>query len=176
MIDPHTFAMKMAVLAEVHRYEYSDVTAQEYYRLLSPRMTTEQFTAAVDALMLDGSKYWPKPGAFLEAIRPTNLGEHVTAGEAWEQVRRIMLGYAPGVSVYDRVAEVRSVVGEAAYRALQMLGGGHRIRIMKEDDEGFVITQFAKYFAEEVREIRREAERHRALGSGVPGPKLLREG
>lgn len=152
MIDPHTFAVQMAILAEMHRYDISEVTTAEYYRVLSAEMTTEQFLTACDAIAMDESVYWPKPAAFLAVVRSKPLG--VLPGDAWTQVRRLMKGYAsPPVSLEQRLEEVAVKVGVAAYRAVQMIGGVERFRGMREDDEAFVMQAFVKAYRDELSDV-----------------------
>ena len=65
MIDRAVFNRQIAVLAEMHRHVLSGPTIDEYYALLSPRMTTEQFVQMCRRLEMSAKAFWPLPGDFL---------------------------------------------------------------------------------------------------------------
>lgn len=67
MIDRAVFNRQIAILAEMHRHVLSAPTIDEYYALLSPRMTTEQFVRMARRLEMAGG-FWPKPGEFLPPV------------------------------------------------------------------------------------------------------------
>lgn len=89
MIDRTVFNRQMAVLAEIHRYVVSGPTIDEYYVILSPRMTTDQFVAMARRLATTGN-FWPKPGEF---IPPQHERLGVEALDAAAQAE----GLSPGV-------------------------------------------------------------------------------
>ena len=67
MIERTVFNRQMAIIAEIHRYVVSGPTIDEYYALLSPRMTTAQFVTIARRLEVSGS-FWPKPAEFIPPV------------------------------------------------------------------------------------------------------------
>lgn len=68
MIDRTTFNRQIAVMAEIHRHVLSAPTIDEYYALLSPRMTTEQFVRMARRIEMSAGGFWPKPAEFLPPV------------------------------------------------------------------------------------------------------------
>ncbi|HXE84710.1 MAG TPA: hypothetical protein VN513_15395 [Gemmatimonadales bacterium] len=81
MIDRAVFNRQIAVLAEIHRHVLSGPTIDEYYALLSPRMTTEQFVKMARRIEMSAGGFWPKPAEFLPPVHE-RLGAEQLALEA----------------------------------------------------------------------------------------------
>lgn len=81
MIDRAVFNRQIAVLAEMHRHVLSGPTIDEYYALLSPRMTTEQFVKMARRIEMSAGGFWPKPAEFLPPMHE-RLGPQQLALEA----------------------------------------------------------------------------------------------
>lgn len=67
-IDKGVFSAAMAMLAGSFGREVDAAVVLAYYRVLSPRMTTQEFEAAVK-LVIEQESFWPPPAKLLEAAR-----------------------------------------------------------------------------------------------------------
>ena len=81
MIDRAIFNRQIAVMSEMHRHVLSGPTIDEYYLLLSPRMTTEQFVKMARRIEMSTGGFWPKPAEFLPPVSE-RLGTDQLAAEA----------------------------------------------------------------------------------------------
>lgn len=68
MIDRKVFNRQIAILAEIHRHELSEPVIDEYYLLLTLRMTTDQFVRMARRLEMSPKAFWPLPGEFLPPV------------------------------------------------------------------------------------------------------------
>jgi len=79
VIDRAVFNRQIAVMAEIHRHVLSAPTIDEYYALLSPRMTTEQFVKMARRIEMSAGGFWPKPAEFLPPINERASVEQLLA-------------------------------------------------------------------------------------------------
>jgi hypothetical protein len=105
-VDRHTFALGMGRLSGCFGRTLDAEISRAYFTALSPRLTSDQFTAAVERTIAEDT-YWPAPAVLL-----AKAGVTVTdrAEAAFDQVRRLCHAYPfqPGIgggvpfAVYER--------------------------------------------------------------------------
>jgi hypothetical protein len=76
VIDARVFSAAMVQLGGVFAREVDKPTMATYYQILSPRMTTDEFRAAVDRVLVEEA-FWPSPAVIMRAA--TNDGDALSA-------------------------------------------------------------------------------------------------
>jgi hypothetical protein len=69
VIDPNAYRLWIAKLADRFNRALLPATAEEFYRVLSPVLSTEEFERAAQQIFRD-EKFWPEPKMFIELGQP----------------------------------------------------------------------------------------------------------
>lgn len=169
MIDRSIFNHQIAILAEMHRYDLSAPTIDEYYRLLSAHLSTAQFLAACDALAVDRSGFWPKPGAFLAAagVAPnTRAALETEGGKLFAAVKRWLDGC--GGQRFIQAADYQALA-PATRAAVAAVGGLGAIHDVTPERLPKLERDFAAHYAEAVAGARENAIAPTARERALPG-------
>lgn len=87
MIDKHAFAAGMGLLSGAFNRTVDAPVSRVYYSVLSSRLTTEQFEAAVQRVLIEET-FWPSPALILAKTDLPSTQRN--AAEALEHVSRVM--------------------------------------------------------------------------------------
>ena len=74
MIDKQAFKAGLAVLAGAFSRDLDEAVILTYYRVLNPRLSTDEFQRAVQ-IVLETETFWPPPATIVNAIHPPNAGQ-----------------------------------------------------------------------------------------------------
>lgn len=157
MIGREVFDDAWALLCERFNREPSRALAVAYYKILSPQMDSEEFRAAANRIFR-GHEFFPRPDDFLEAE-----DADTRALTAWEQVHRLMQGFATAEQLDPE-----------ARRAVRLLGGERKLRNTPLDAVQYVRRDFLKLYGEAAVIAQREdggqievGEEAKRLAAGV---------
>lgn len=88
-ITPHRFSAGMAALAGNFGREIDTPTQALYYAVLSPRLTDEEWHAALERVVSEDT-FWPSAATILQKVKPS----HEVSGEsAFDHVNRVTRHY-----------------------------------------------------------------------------------
>lgn len=88
-IDKAEFSAGMGVLAGAFNRSLDAAVTRSYYRLLSDRLTTDEFQRAVE-ITLATETFWPSPAVLLAKIKADDESRAVLA---FEHVNRVMISH-----------------------------------------------------------------------------------
>jgi hypothetical protein len=164
-----TFATWWPALCERFNREPSTLLAAMYFDSLRERLSDEEFVAAASSIF-ESHRYWPSPRDFIQEAKGSAQAD---ALEQWSRCQRQMRG-ASGVA-----AELDA----AGQRAVELLGGMHRLRQTVLEQVQWVRKDFLALY-QQVREVEERQgvpalqpateEEYQLLSSVVP--KLLEPG
>lgn len=157
MIDRDVFADEFGLLDKHFPGERSVEETRRYYRVLSERMDTREFTSACERLFIE-REHFPRPKDFLEAVGESS--DH-RARRLWPKVRKVAGAY----SRYPRFGED----GERYYRhrrmmedlpadvqeAVRRLGGVGHIAHATDDERPHLRRKFIQLMEDVSREVQR---------------------
>jgi hypothetical protein len=160
MIDREMFKQHMALIADRIGRPLAGPTQVEYYRQLSPQLTTQQFVAAATLVFNTWSaeyRVWPSPQQIVELITPV-AKPALTAAEAFERV--LAATNDPRYPINEQRIKVQEL-GATAVRAFHAAGGMRDFRNVLESDVPWLRKRFVEAY--ELACENADAERTAAL-------------
>ena len=144
MIDKATFSAALAVLAGAFGREVDAGVSVAYYRVLSRRLTTEEFERAVSTV-IETEKFWPSPAVLLAAARPKD-DARIALGALIAQLRdKGGFQFFPHASFQALTPEVKA--------GIKAVGGLREITMASAKDMPTLERQFARAYNAERREL-----------------------
>ena len=141
MIDAEIFKQQLALLADRIGRPLAGPTQVEYYRQLSPRLTTQQFLAASTLVFNTWRaeyRNWPSPQQFVELIAPV-ARPTLSAVEAFERV--LDATNDPRLTVAEQRVRVQEL-GAVTVRAFHAAGGMREFRNVLETEIAWLRKRF----------------------------------
>lgn len=145
MIDPEVFKQQMALIADRIGRPLAGPTQVEYYRQLSPMLSTPQFVAAATLVFNTWSadyRNWPAPAQIVELIAPTPK----PALSAAEMFEKVLAATNDGVSKPNELRIKVQMLGAAAVRAFNAAGGMRDFHNVLEVDVPWLRKRFVEAF------------------------------
>lgn len=144
MIDKEVFAQRMGLLTARIGRELDPPVFAEYYRELSPALTSEQFIAATALVFRTWNaeyRNWPSPQQLIESIVPV-AQPTLSALEAFEAVLAAM---HPHKSHPEQIIAIQTL-GAAALRAFRASGGFREFSGATEDAIPWLRKRFVEAY------------------------------
>jgi hypothetical protein len=164
MIDQQVFLEKMAILADRIGRELAGPTQVEYWRLLSERLTTEEFVAAMSLAFRSISgeyRVWPTVDQLVELIAPV-ARPTLTAAEAFETVLGV---WTNGIGSPAARLEQTMLLGAATVRAFRAAGGRRVFENILDDEVKWAKRAFVECYTAAIENADAERESRLALAT-----------
>lgn len=161
MIDKDTFSYWLAAIGDrmTPPKVLTPPTIGEYYKLLSPRMSTPEFVAAATKLFSE-TTFFPSPREFLPPQAP-----NLAASAVYDQLRKLAERSPRGS--YWRREVIEEKLGYPAAVAFSAVGGTDRFRLTESADEHWLRRDFVTAFTEAQQYDRHAEDVGRAIASAT---------
>lgn len=168
MIDKKKFGYWLAAIGDrmTPPKVLTPPTIAEYYKLLSPRMSTEEFEVVARKLFSEAT-YFPKPAEFLPPQAP-----NLEAAAVYDKLRA--LAERATLGSYWRREVIEQKIGYPAAVAFSAVGGNDRFRTTEAADEHWLRRDFVAAYTEAQQYDEHAGEVGKAIAAAT-GKNYLRD-